>query len=310
MNQLLRPLRIRLAIAGFAAIYTPVVLLVSVIFVSGRIEESVDDRGQIEVVESSANTEWPAILITSAVLAVLAVALAWWWAGRAVRPVQRAIEIQEQLIEETSHELRTPLSVLSTNAEVLLSHPQPTVEVYRRGLERSRSAASRMTETIDSLLVDARGRARTIDQQPTDVARLAKSAVEGLRPLAAAEAVTLTGPSGGATRARINGPSVERAISNLITNAIEHAPEGSVVSVDAVLDGAMAVVSVTDQGPGISAEDQARIFERYWSGETGEGTGIGLAIVKQVAIAHGGDVRVVSPANGDGGTEFRLSLRA
>jgi signal transduction histidine kinase len=74
-------------------------------------------------------------------------------------------------------------------------------------------------------------------------------------------------------------------------------------------DGA-AEITVTDNGPGIPPEEQARIFERYWQGEPepGNGTGLGLAIVRQIAAAHGGSVAVHSPVNGTTGTQFRLLL--
>lgn len=300
--------------AGFGAIYTPVVILVVVIFVAGRIEENVTSEEGVEITETATNTDWTAILVTSAVLAFVAMALAWWWAGRAVRPVAKAIDIQEQLIEEASHELRTPLSVLSTNAEVLLDHPEPTLDIYRAGLQRSQAAAARMTETIEALLVDARGRARTVDARPTDLTALVASVVDGLQPLAATDRVTVTAIDTKPVLAPIDRSSVERAISNLVTNAIRHSPPGSVVSTAVEQRDGHAAIVVADQGPGIAPELADQVFERYWrDGDPGDGSGIGLAIVRQVARAHGGDATVNS--NGDEsyganpGTRFTVTLK-
>ncbi|MEM9565133.1 MAG: HAMP domain-containing sensor histidine kinase [Actinomycetota bacterium] len=326
----LRSLRLRLAASGFVAAYGMVLILLAVVLTS---EEQIDQVATtttgdeptptIETIEETGGLETdPAILLTAAALAPVAAAMSWWWSGRVVRPVARSMTLQQHLIEETSHELRTPLSILTTNAEVLLADPEPTLDGYRRGLERSAEVAERMRRAIESLLVDARGRARVIDRRPTDLARLARSAVDDLRPIAAEAGVELDVVADGPVRARADGPSVERAITNLVANGIRHAPPGSVVvtSVGPVTGSSPAQVeiSVTDAGPGIAPGDQPAVFERYWRGDDPEpdepagadGVGLGLAIVRQVAVAHGGGVEVESPVADGRGTRLRLRLAA
>ena len=92
--------------------------------------------------------------------------------------LERSAQVQRRLIEETSHELRTPLAVLITGADVLLRHPEPDLDLYREGLERSRNAAERLRDAVGELLVDARGRARVIDRRPTDVSALVREVFE------------------------------------------------------------------------------------------------------------------------------------
>ncbi len=329
----LRSLRLRLALSGFVAAYGMVLILLAVVLTS---EEQVDEVAStttgaeparsvptVDTIEETGGLETdPAILLTAAALAPLAAALSWWWSGRVVRPVARSITLQQHLIEETSHELRTPLSILTTNAEVLLADPEPTIDGYRRGLERSAEVAERMRRVVESLLVDARGRARVIDRRPTDLVRLTRSAIDDLRPLAAEAGVELGLVADGPVRARVDGPSVERAITNLVANGIRHAPAGSVVvttvgpvtrpDADAGVD--QVEIAVTDAGPGIAPGDQAAVFERYWrGGDPGpgdDGSGLGLAIVRQVAVAHGGGVEVESPVADERGTRLRLRLSA
>ena len=316
MRELLGQLRVRFAVVGFVAIYSPVVVLLGVLAVTGvAVSEEVNlsETGVREQRTTSATLDWPALLVTAVVLAAATAWVAWWLAGRAVRPAQQAAALQEELLEELSHELRTPLAVLSTNADVLLDHPDPTTELYRGGLERSRAAAARMTTTVERLLVDARNRSRTVHRRPTDVAELVGRIVTELQPLAASRQVEIERNGARSVTASIDQPSVERALTNLVTNALEASPPGSVVTVEVAPSHGSVVISVADEGPGIPEADQSKIFDRYWQGEHGgaaRGDGIGLSIVRHVATAHGGDITVRSPigSDRDGGCEFRFEI--
>jgi signal transduction histidine kinase len=343
-------LRARLAVLGFLAIYVPVLLLFGVILVTDT-ETTVESRDGVDVVTTASGPSgW--VVASVLTLAPAAAALAWWWAGRAVRPIDRvravaeniesadlsrriglergpvevvalaasfdsmldrlelAADTQRRLIEETSHELRVPLSVLITNAEVLLAHPEPTVEVYRQGLERSRKAAARLQATIDELLVDARGRARTIDRRPADLTAIVRAVVEDAAVLAATKRIELSVTGPGAAACSVDEPTVRRAVANLVDNAIRYAPAGSAVRVDVEVTDAQVAVVVTDHGPGIPEAAQGRIFERFWRGRRDvPGTGLGLPIAYQVALAHGGTLAVTSPGPAGDGCAFRLALR-
>lgn len=316
MRDHLKSLRIRLSVAGFLAIYVPLLVLVVVTLANQAWEEDIEaspDEFGADLLASSTGSafSWQLLAITAAITAPIAAALSWWWSGRAIRPVAEAMLVQEQLVEETSHELRTPLAILTNNAEVLLGHPDPTIEEYRTGLTRSLTTAQGMTRTIEALLVDARGRARTIERQPTDLTHLVEHAVSSLQPIATDARVTVERPRSARITARVDAPSIERAVTNLIHNAIKVSPAGAtvLVAVESREDDTVEIF-VTDEGPGIDDADQEHVFERYWQGElsSGEGSGIGLDIVRHVAQAHGGDVRVESPVADDHGTRFVLAL--
>ncbi|WP_162181561.1 histidine kinase dimerization/phospho-acceptor domain-containing protein, partial [Glycomyces tenuis] len=203
----MRSLRFRLTFAGSLAIYLPVLLVFVITSVTESEITELDSDGQGWKADRSMVDPSDWTVVTVVALGPVAVALAWWWSGRAVRPFERirsaaehieasdlslrigpasgpseavalaasfdamldrlehAAQVQRRLIEETSHELRTPLSVLIAGAEVLLQHPSPSLELYREGLERTRTSAERMRETISELLIDARGRARRIDRR-------------------------------------------------------------------------------------------------------------------------------------------------
>ncbi|MEV8630413.1 HAMP domain-containing sensor histidine kinase [Streptosporangium sp. NPDC051023] len=346
-----RSLRARLAVLGFLAIYVPPLLLFGVILVTDTETTSQVVNG-VESIRSVSVHRSPWLMWSVLAFAPAAAALAWWLAGRAVRPIDRvravaediggtdlsrrigldhgpvevmalaasfdamldrleqAAATQRRLIEETSHELRIPLSVLVTNAEVLLAHPAPTMEVYRRGLERSGAAAVRLRATIDELLVDARGRARGIDRRPVDLVAVVGGVAENAGVLAAKKGIGLvvTGPP--AAVCSVDEPTVSRAISNLVDNAIRYAPAGSTVEIDVEVTESEAGVVVTDHGAGIPADERDHVFQRFWRGRRDiPGTGLGLPIARQIALAHGGDLTVRSPGPGGDGCVFRLTLR-
>ncbi|SEE84985.1 sensor histidine kinase [Jiangella alba] len=299
-------LRARLAVAGFLAIYMPVLLLFGVT-IATEYDTTTEVVNGVEITTDSSITWPPWITATALALAPAAASLSWWWAGRAVRRyehmyarLQHAADAQRRLIEETSHELRIPLSVLATNAEVLLAHPRPTLEVYREGLERSGRAATRLRAVIDELLVDARGRARTIDRHPADVAALARAVADDARVLAAQREVSVVVTAPPTLVGAVDDATVRRAVANLVDNAVRHAPSGSVVSVAAERRGPELAVVVTDHGPGIPEADLPHVFEPFWHGRDGPGTGLGLPIARQIALAHGGDVTLTSAADGVG----------
>lgn len=349
MRRAWRSLRVQLAVLGFLAIYVPVLLLFGV--TSATENESVVTRNGETVSSSTPDAApWPAW--TVAALCPIAVAVSWWLAGRAVRPIEHvrsvaeeieasdlsrrigldhgptevrslaasfdgmlerleyAADAQRVMVEDASHELRTPLAVLATNADVLLAHPDPSVDLYREGLERSRSVAARLRTTIDGMLVDARGRARTLDRQPTDVMTIAHAVADDARVLAEAAGVAITVDGPARLDCSADGPTVRRALSNLVDNAIRYAPTCTPVCIGVSATKDEAVLTVTDHGPGIPAVEQDSVFERYRRGRTDSpGTGLGLAVARQVALAHGGTLTLRSPGPSGDGCVFRLSLR-
>lgn len=346
MKTALASLRVRLALVGFVAIYAPA-LLVFGVGVATDVETDVGAGAMVTINHTSRP-----LTVTVLALGPVAFGLAWWWAGRAVRPIDRvrkvaedieatdlsrrigldrgptelvalaasfdamlgrlddAAETQRRLIEEASHELRVPLAVLMSNAEVLLAHPQPTLEVYRAGLERTRTAAVRLQTTIEELLVDARGRARQMTRAPADVAALAHDVVAEAAVLAEANGIRLTAGVCPAAVCPVDEPTVRRAIANLVDNAVRYAPAGSAVDVAVETTDDEVAVVVTDHGPGIPPDQQDRVFQRFWRGRGDtRGTGLGLPIANQVALAHGGELTLRSPGPAGDGCVFRLTLR-
>ena len=211
---------------------------------------------------------------------------------------------QRQLVQDASHELRTPLTSLRTNMEVLAREGDSLAPEERQQLVRDvNEQLAEMSALVAELTELARGAHHS--QEPEDVRLdlLVEGAVERARRRR--DGIEFDADLAPTT---IHGvpASIERAVGNLLDNAIKWSPEGGTVEV-AVHDGR---VVVRDHGPGIREEDLPHVFDRFYRSPDARGTpgsGLGLAIVRQVAQAHGGDVHAERAEGGGARVELALA---
>lgn len=215
---------------------------------------------------------------------------------------------QRRLIEDTSHALRTPLAALAATTEVALNDPGHEPDDLRLAVDRAARLTARLRETVDSLLSDARAREGLTGQRDNDLMGIVRRVVDQQRLASPDRTIEIMGPD--RLFLGIDGESVDRALTSLVENAVAHTPPGGPVLVRVAVEPGGVALSVTDDGPGIHHDDLDRVFERYRRGPDGgpsdrQGTGIGLALAKQVADAYGG-ITVVSPVGPAGGTRFTI----
>ncbi|HWI82737.1 heavy metal sensor histidine kinase [Ramlibacter sp.] len=211
---------------------------------------------------------------------------------------------------DLAHEMRTPVATLLGRTQVALSHSRSADEL-RAVLEGNVEELERLSTLISDMLFIARADhgAMAMQPEPVDLVREAQRVADYLSLIADDKGLQLQ-VAGGAPLVRGDRLLVQRAITNLLSNAIRHAQERSAVTIDVRGQGELATVSVTNQGDTIAPERLDRIFDRFYrvdsarSREEG-GSGLGLAIVRSIADAHGGDVAVRSA---DGCTTFTLSF--
>jgi two-component system sensor histidine kinase SenX3 len=213
------------------------------------------------------------------------------------------------LVANLTHELKTPVGGLSLLAEALAEEDEP--EVVRQLAPRLVSEAHRLSRLVDELLELSRIELGGLGQpEVVAVEAVLHDAGERVRPLAGGHRLEIFPPAQPAELAG-NRRQIVSALGNLVENAIAYSDPGSVVEVEAVVDGAWVELVVRDRGIGIPERDLDRIFERFYrvdrarSRATG-GTGLGLSIVRHVAANHGGTVTVQSH-EGEGST-FTLRL--
>jgi len=222
----------------------------------------------------------------------------------------RAEADRRELVAWVSHDLRTPLAGIRAISEAVEDGVTSDVPA---AMQQVRDAVARMDDLVDALLALSRLQAARPHLQMTeaDVGDLVSDAVAGLRPIADAAGVRLTGSAGTGVRCRVAAAEVGRAVANLVGNGIRHTPRGGEVTTTVSRDDAGVVVTVHDQCGGIPDDVIGRVFETGYRGTAartpgaGAGSGLGLAIVAGVARAHGGSVDVV---NDGGGCRFTLHL--
>lgn len=218
---------------------------------------------------------------------------------------------------DASHELKTPLTVLRSGIERTITHPRVPREVLEV-LEETLVEVNRMTELVDSLLMLARadeGRA-PLHLEPVDIRGLLNEVAETGSILGEQASVTVAVeiPSRSVVMA-MDRSRIRQLFMNLLSNAIKYTPRGGHVWIDCRQEGDQVVFRVRDTGIGIAGGQLPHIFDRFWRADvarsrTGErpGVGLGLAICKWIAEAHGGTIRVTS---GKGkGTTFTVTLPA
>ena len=237
---------------------------------------------------------------------LLSLAGGWFLVGSALAPLhsalerlRRALDSQQRFAADASHELRTPLATLSAEIEWALARPR-TPEEYRESLASCQRASGRMERLVSRLLTLARADhdAVHLERAPMALDGVVRDAVALVQPLAARKGVSLD------TRIDPVGVAGDRErlielVTNLCANAVEYNRGGGSVTVSVGRDGQEAVVRVADTGIGIAAEDLPRIFERFYRpGQARDrrsgGVGLGLAIAKWIAEAHGGSIACAS----------------
>jgi signal transduction histidine kinase len=218
--------------------------------------------------------------------------------ARLYKTARDATRAREDLLAMVSHDLKNPLSAIRLTTETLRRQAgaDPAVDAFRQRIQRS---TDRMAQLIDDLLDAARIEAGALQAaaKPESVSSLLDSALEMFRGMAAGKRIDLTcalPPAPATVLCERN--LVLRLLSNLIGNALKFSPEGSAISVVAVVAGDGVEFSVGDAGPGIPAEHLPHVFDRYWQQKAADrrGSGLGLYIAKGIVEAHGGRIRVDS----------------
>jgi heavy metal sensor kinase len=219
--------------------------------------------------------------------------------------LESAVGEMKQFTGSIAHELRTPLTALRGEAEIALLHGRST-EDFRRALSSQLEEFQKLARLIDQLLMLARAEAGELRLQRTDVAMdpLLKYIVETLTLLADEKGVILKLDSDPGIIVRGDQEWLERALINLLDNAIKYTPAGGRVTVRTSREKSGVRIEVEDTGPGIPPEALPHVFERFYRADparnkTVEGVGLGLSLVQWIVAEHGGTiVAAICPGTG------------
>lgn len=217
---------------------------------------------------------------------------------------------QRQFSANAAHELRTPLAVMRTKLEVFEKNNNPSAAEYQETVHMIRMQTSRLSHVID-ILLEMTDLQSAQKQDRISLADMAEEVICDLTAVADKKEITIT-QNPGTAEIIGNDTLIYRAIYNLVENAIKYNHTGGNVTVSIKEDGEFATVIISDNGPGIQQEDWQHIFEPFFRVDKSRsrdmgGAGLGLALVKEIARQHGGDVYVVQSSKN--GTEIALKLR-
>ena len=252
----------------------------------------------------------PLILGLLAVTAVLI--------GTALVQLRREYELarlRTDFISGVSHELRTPLAQIRMFSETLVLGRVRSDDERHRSLAIIDQEARRLTHLVENLLHFSRSerRAASVAPEPTAVAPLVQEVIEGFAPLAAVRGVALRAEVPEGLVAPVDPGAARQMLLNLLDNAVKYGPAGQTVTVGADGSNGVARLWVDDCGPGVPSSDRERVWERFWRLERDRGTvvagsGIGLAVVRELATLHRGRTWVEDAPSGAGGSRFVIEL--
>jgi len=246
---------------------------------------------------------------------LIASAIGYYMAGRAIIPLKEAYDKQKQFAADASHELRTPLAVLMSSAELLLADPSIKNPFLRQVLEDVKSEVKKMTNLVSELLMVARSdnNALKVKIQRIDLAEILGQVVRTMAPIAEKKNIRLVGENFNKIMINADEQKIKQLAIILVDNAIKYTLDGGTVLVEmGDSDGKRAVFSVMDSGIGIAEEDLDKVFERFYrvdkarSREMG-GNGLGLAIASEIIKIHEGKISVASKLGE--GTKFTVELK-
>lgn len=244
---------------------------------------------------------------------LIAVGAGYYLANRALIPIRQSLERQQQFVSDASHELRTPLAVIQAHAELLLRHPDHTIEEDSKHVSTVLQETRRMNKLVGGLLTLARSDSNQLelDKRPIQLERIVQDSVNKMRTIAEVKEIILRSEIDGAVAMQADEERMHQLLMALLDNAIKYTPEGGVVRVACRRFAHSAQLEIEDTGIGIAPEHLPRIFDRFYRGDKARnrqegGTGLGLAIVKWIVDRHGGRIRVESKPSA--GTRVIVSL--
>ena len=253
------------------------------------------------------------LLLTGLSLVALLTVAAGVVLVRAVRRQAALSRMQSDFVAAVSHEFRTPLTSLRQFTDMLIEQPALDADRRRQAYDAQSRATDRLTRLVESLLdfgrIEAGARRYHLVRQDLD--EIVRRAVDDFEPEATRTGHDITFSSSGGVRIPLDDEALSRALRNLLDNAVKYSPEPRPIEVGLERRNGHARVSVRDRGIGIDASERHVIFERFRRGTRARdmgitGTGIGLAMVAEIAAAHHGSVEVESTP-GEGST-FTLVL--
>ena len=255
-------------------------------------------------------------LINSTIVASMALGILFLicrkLANVVTQPVEEAWDNQKRFIADASHDLKTPLTVIMANNEILMSHPDSTIESQQKWLESTKAEGEYMKSLVDRMLELARTETISdkLELSEIDISELTEGIILQLEPIAFDSGVTINSRITPEIVLKTNPSELSRLIHILVDNAIKYSHEGNEVSVFLIYNKKDIELCVNNRGDIIPKESLAHIFDRFYrtdDARTKGGFGLGLSIAKNITSALGGQISASSSE--ENGTTFSVRFK-
>lgn len=223
------------------------------------------------------------------------------------------IASQRIFVADASHQLRTPLTALRLSLDNIADGVDD--DFLREDVEQATAEVVRMSRLVNGLLVLARAEAKVTAAEPLSLREVVEERLAVWRPAADERGVhiALRGSADGRPFVLASPGHLDQVLDNVLSNALEVSPDGTTITVRTETQGDEVVLSLLDEGPGMSDAEKSRAFDRFWRGQglTGRsGSGLGLAVVRQLVTDDGGTVALRDAPGGGLCVEIRLRAAA
>ena len=233
-----------------------------------------------------------------------------WMSKLAARPMERAMQLQRQFVDDVSHDLKTPITVILANNSIVQGNPEDTVQSQKQWLDATDDAAKNMMHMINEMLSLSTLESPELHVQvvPVDLTSAAEKAVLQMESVAFDRGIVIEDEIAEDVNALATTEFAERICNSLLENALKYEPDGGRVRVTLQTVKKQAVFTVQNFGTVISPEDLTHVFERFYRSDkvraSADGHGLGLPIVKQITTLIGATVTAESSEKE--GTVFRV----
>lgn len=242
------------------------------------------------------------VIFVSLIIGVLAIAIAGYFlANRALIPIKASWDKQQQFVADASHELRTPITVIKSNIELLLRHPEHTIELELIRITNVLREAIRMRNLVSTLLTLARSDANQLELELRiiNLGEVIDGVIEQFAPLAEVKGVQLVTKVMGNIEIEADKERIHQLLAILLDNALKYTAYSGTILLTCHSSLNFMLIKITDSGCGISQADLPQVFDRFFRGDKARprengGAGLGLSIAQWIVQQHGGKIGIDS----------------
>lgn len=241
--------------------------------------------------------------------------LSYYLALRTLKPIEEAHETQSRFTADASHELRTPITAMRSENEVALMNPKLSLKDAKQQLQSNVEELEKLSSLSDGLLRLAQLEYKDVPTDELKASSIIDEAVQRVMPLAETRKIHIIANSSTDAVVMGDATSLYESIVILLDNAIKYSPEASEVSLQTDKKQKHVTITVSDHGPGITADELPHIFDRFYRADSSRtkqvvgGYGLGLAIAKNIIEKHGGSLSANSILGSGSSFTIRLPLK-